>query len=190
MLGGEKSFLTRNWSLHLRSNLLQLKPSLKKSLETWTTMLRRKSNVMHVMILSTWKLILRHTWKASTALLHQVQLLRFHHVKVLKFLLPKDLTHISPLNQNHLWYSLGHITGFVHIGAVTQGRLRRISSSSCDKSDAVSNSYVLLLEAINYYCCYCQKLSNRGEQPNSLSTKQPGRGCWPAGGARQNIPQR
>ena len=115
---------------------------------------------------------------------------RNFYLKVLKFLLPKDLTHISPLNQNHLWYSLGHITGFVHIGAVTQGRLRRISSSSCDKSDAVSNSYVLLLEAINYYCCYCQKLSNRGEQPNSLSTKQPGRGCWPAGGARQNIPQR
>ena len=93
-------------------------------------------------------------------------------------------------DQNHLQYSLGHVTGFVHIGAVVQGRLRRISSSSCDKSDAVSNSYVLLLEAINYYCCYCQKLSNRGEQPNSLSTKQPGRGCWPAGGARQNIPQR
>ena len=115
---------------------------------------------------------------------------RNFHLKVLKFLLPEDLTHMSPLDQNHLRYSLGHVTGFVHIGAVTQGRLRRISSSSCDKSDAVSNSYVLLLEAINYYCCYCQKLSNRGEQPNSLSTKQPGRGCWPAGGARQNIPQR
>ena len=115
---------------------------------------------------------------------------RNFHLKVLKFLLPEDLTHMSPLDQNHLRYSLGHVTGFVHIGAVVQGRLRRISSSSCDKSDAVSNSYVLLLEAINYYCCYCQKLSNRGEQPNSLSTKQPGRGCWPAGGARQNIPQR
>ena len=47
------------------------------------------------------------------------------------------------LNQNLLTYSLGHVTGFVHIGAVVQGRLRRISSSSCDKSDAVFYSYEL-----------------------------------------------
>ena len=67
------------------------------------------------------------------------------NLKVLQLFLPENLTHMSLLNQIHLRYSLGHVTGFVQIGAAVQRRLRRIhhSSSSCDKSDAVSNSYVL-----------------------------------------------
>ena len=114
-------------------------------------MLQRKSNVMHVMILSIWKLILRHTLKASTALLHQVQLLRFHHVKVLKFLLPEDLTHMSPLHKNHLRYSLGHVTGFVQIGAAVQRRLRRIQAQVVIKATLFMIAMYLILEAINYY---------------------------------------
>ena len=94
---------------------------------------------------------------------------RNFHLKVLKFLLPEDLTHMSPLDQNHLRYSLGHVTGFVHIGAVVQGRLRRISSSSCDKSDAVSSSYVLYTWGNKLLLLSCVKILPSGSWVKPLT---------------------
>ena len=79
---------------------------------------------------------------------------RNSHLKVLKFLLPEDLTHMSPLNQNHLRYSLGHVTGFVHIGAVVQGRLRHIQAQVVIKATLFPTAMYFILEAINYYY-YC-----------------------------------
>ena len=76
---------------------------------------------------------------------------RNSHLNVLKFLLPEDLTHMSLLNQNHLRYSLGHVTGFVHIGAVVQGRLRRIQAQVVIKATLFLTAMYFILEAINYY---------------------------------------
>ena len=79
---------------------------------------------------------------------------RNFHLKVLKFLFPEDLTHMSPLDQNHLRYSLGHVTGFVHIGAVVQGRLRRIQAQVVIKATLFLTAMYFILEAINYYYYY------------------------------------
>ena len=81
---------------------------------------------------------------------------RNSHLKVLKFLLPEDLTHMSLLNQNHLRYSLGHVTGFVHIGAgaVGQGRLRCIQAQVVIKATLFPTAMYFILEAINYYYYY------------------------------------
>ena len=61
---------------------------------------------------------------------------------------------MSPLNGNHLRYSLGHVTGFVHIGAVVQGRLRHIQAQVVIKATLFPTAMYFILEAINYYY-YC-----------------------------------
>ena len=79
---------------------------------------------------------------------------RNSYLKVLKLLLPEDLTHMSLLPKNHLRCSLGHVTGFVQIGAAVQRRLRRIQAQVVIKATLFPIAMYLILEAINYYYYY------------------------------------
>ena len=55
------------------------------------------------------------------------------------------------LQKNHLRYSLGHVTGFVQIGAAGQRRLRCIQAQVVIKAMLFVTAMYLILEAINYY---------------------------------------
>ena len=95
---------------------------------------------------------------------------RNSYLKVLKLLLSEDLTHMSLLPKNHLRCSLGHVTGFVQIGAAVQRRLRRIQAQVVIKATLFLIAMYLILEAIRedfkYYFADLVRKGGGGYPPN------------------------